>query len=193
MEMLKELLVEQLKDLHNAEGQLVKALPKMAKAAHSPDLKRAIENHLKETRNQVNRIEQAFDLLGEKVGRKTCKGMTGLVEEGQEAISEGKEKDEYIADLALIAAAQRVEHYEISGYGTARTISDQLGEDNVSRLLAQNLEEEKKADELLTRVAAPLLEEFSAHGEVEDARSIGERKPAGMAGRKTHGAKRRMA
>jgi len=165
--MLKELLIDELQDIYHAEGQLVKALPKMAKAANSSELKEAFQNHLTETQGQVRRLNQAFELLGEKAKGKVCKGMQGLVEEGQEAITDGKEKEDPIADLALIGAAQRVEHYEISAYGTARTIAEQLGQDEVVQLLEQTLEEEKNADETLSKIAGPLLEE--SNGDMEDA------------------------
>ncbi len=156
---LQELLVEELQDLLHAEGQLVKALPKMAKAAHEPKLKQAFEKHLEETKGHVERLKQAFELLGAKPKAKPCKAMQGLVEEGQETITEGKEKDEVIADLGLVAAAQKVEHYEISGYGTLRTVAEQLGQTKVARLLAQTLAEEEKTDKLLTQLSPPLLEE----------------------------------
>ena len=165
--MLKELLIDELQDIYHAEGQLVKALPKMAKAANSSELKEAFQNHLTETQGRVRRLNQAFELLGEKAKGKVCKGMQGLVEEGQEAITDGKEKEDPIADLALIGAAQRVEHYEISAYGTARTIAEQLGQDEVVQLLEQTLEEEKNADETLSKIAGPLLEE--SNGDMEDA------------------------
>jgi Mn-containing catalase len=159
MPALQELLVEEMQDLLHAEGQLVKALPKMAKAAHDPKLKQAFEKHLEETKGQVERLKQAFELLGARPKAKPCKAMQGLVEEGQEKITEGKEKEAPAADLALIAAAQKVEHYEISGYGTLRTIAEQLGENKVAKLLAQTLMEEEKTDKLLTQLSPPLLEQ----------------------------------
>jgi Mn-containing catalase len=165
--MLKELLIDELQDIYHAERQLVKALPKMAKAANSSELKEAFQNHLTETQGQVERLNQAFELLGEKAKAKVCKGMVGLVEEGQETITNGKDKEDSIADLALIGAAQRVEHYEISAYGTARTIAEQLGQDEIVQLLEQTLEEEKGADETLTKIAGPLFEE-SKNGDMED-------------------------
>ena len=113
MQILQELLVDELRDLLNAEGQLVKALPKMARAAHSPELKQGFQKHLEETKSHVERLKQAFELLGEKSRGKLCRAMQGLVEEGQETIAEGKEKDSVAADLALITAAQKIEHYEI--------------------------------------------------------------------------------
>ena len=157
--MLKELLIEELQDLLHAEGQLIKALPKMVKAAHSPKLKQAFEKHLQETEGQVKRLKQAFELLGEKAKAKPCKAMVGLVEEGQKTIAEGKKKDEVISDLALIAAAQKVEHYEISGYGTTRIMAERLGETKVAQLLSETEAQEQKADKLLTELAGPLYSE----------------------------------
>src|SRR6266852_5280286 len=131
--MLCELLVEELQDLLHAEGQLLKALPKMAKAAHAPKLKTAFEAHRKETEDQVERLKQAFELLDAKVKTKPCKAMLGLVEEGNETIAEGKEKDENIADLALISAAQMVEHYEKSAYSSARASKKKVAKNAVAR------------------------------------------------------------
>ncbi len=159
MSALEELLVEQMRDLLHAEGQLVKAFPKMAKAAHNPKLKESIQNHLEETKNQVERLKEAFELLGSKARAKPCAAMQGLVQEGLETIEEGKEKEETIADIALIASAQKIEHYEISGYGTLRSIADQLGNKKLSKLLAQTLAEEEKADQRLTSVTGPIIEE----------------------------------
>ncbi len=159
MEILQELLVEELRDLLHAENQLVKALPKMAKAAKNKELKTAFQDHLEQTKGHVERLTQAFDLLGEKAKTKPCKGMAGLVQEGQEVITEGKEKEEAPADLALIAAAQKVEHYEISAYGTARAIAEQMERNDLVKLFTKTLEEEEKADQLLTDLAKPLLAE----------------------------------
>ena len=167
MPILQEILVEQLKDLLHAEGQLVKALPKMARAANDPKLKEAFRKHLEETKNHVERLKQVFELLGEKAKGKPCRGMQGLVEEGQETIEEGREKPNFAADLALVVAAQKVEHYEIAGYGSVRTIAEQLDQKKVARLLAQTLAEEEKTDKLLTKLSSPLLEEASQLEEVE--------------------------
>ena len=156
--MLKELLVSELQDLLHAEGQLLKALPKMAKAAHDPKLKTAFETHLKETEGQVERLNQAFELLETKNKAKPCKAMQGLVAEGEETITEGKEEDQVIADLALIVAAQKVEHYEMSGYGSARAIAGKIGNPKVAKLLGETQAEEEKADELLTKIARRLME-----------------------------------
>ena len=156
---LRELLVEELQDLLHAETQLTKALPKMAKAAHDSVLKQNIEKHLEETKGHVERLKQAFELLGERAKAKPCKAMQGLIEEGQEQIQEGKEKPPALADIALIGAAQKVEHYEISGYGTVRTLAEHIGERRVAKLLSQTLAEEEKADRLLTKATQPLLAE----------------------------------
>ncbi len=160
--MLKELLVEELQDLLHAEGQLVAALPKMAEAAHHPKLKEAFLKHLQQTEGQVERLKTAFELLGEKAQPKPCKAMMGLVEEGQETIEEGAEKQDVAADLGLIAAAQKVEHYEISGYGTARSLARQIGERDVAALLAHTLGEEESSDFLLTELGKPLMQQASS-------------------------------
>jgi Mn-containing catalase len=158
-EMIEELLAEQLRDLLNAEGQLVKALPRMVKAARAESLKFAFEHHLEETHEQVERLKEVFNLLGVPAKGKPCKGMAGLVEEGQEVIEEGKELDDAAADLALIAAAQKVEHYEISAYGTARTMAGQAGLPAAAALLNKSLAEEEVADNLLTQLARELMSE----------------------------------
>ena len=168
MELLQELLTEELKDLLHAENQLVKALPKMAKAAKDADLKTAFEDHLEQTKGHVERLKQAFEMLDEKAKAKPCKGMAGLIEEGQEVINEGKEMEEAPADLALIGAAQRVEHYEIAAYGTARAIADQMDRQDIVKLLSQTLAEEEKADKLLTQLAQPLLETAQQGGQQEE-------------------------
>jgi Mn-containing catalase len=136
--MLQEVLTDQLKDLLHAENQLVKALPKMAKAAHDEQLKSALQDHLEQTKGHVERLKQAFQMLDETARAKTCKGMAGLVEEGSETITEGKEMDPIDADLTLIAAAQRVEHYEIAAYGTAATFAEKMDRRDVARLLIEN-------------------------------------------------------
>jgi Mn-containing catalase len=158
-----------MQDLLHAEGQLGKALPKMARAAHDPKLKQAFQKHTEETKIHVERLKKAFELLGAKPKAKPCRAMQGLVEEGQEKISEGKEKESSAADLALVASAQKVEHYEISGYGTLRTMAEQLGEMKVAKLLAQTLAEEEKTDKLLTQLSPPLLEEASHEYEEVEA------------------------
>jgi Mn-containing catalase len=156
---LKDLLVEQLQDLLSAENQLVAALPKMADAANEPKLQEAFIKHLEQTKGHVDRLKNSLQLLGEAGEAKTCKAMKGIVEEGQETIDEAKDKDELTADLALIAAAQRVEHYEISGYGNARCLAKQIGAREVALLLTHTLGEEEAADFLLTTITQPLLQQ----------------------------------
>ncbi|MBS0189146.1 MAG: ferritin-like domain-containing protein [Planctomycetes bacterium] len=152
---LPELLIDQLRDLLSAETQLVSALPKVAKAAANPELSTLIENHLEETRGHVERLRQVFEILETKPTAKTCKAMKGLLEEGKEAM--GEKGEEAVIDIGLVAAAQRVEHYEIAAYGTAIALAKQLGNREVQSLLEETLEEEKKADELLTKVCEDTL------------------------------------
>jgi Mn-containing catalase len=167
-DMMQELLVDQLADLLHAEGQLVKALPKMEQAANEPRLKQAFADHLEETRQHVERLKEVFVLIGADAKPKPCKGMEGLVDEGNEVIEEGEEKDTVAADLALIAAAQKVEHYEISAYGTARSLAGQAGLPAASLLLATTLAEEEIADNLLTQIARELM---SQSGDVAAVRN----------------------
>ena len=159
MPQVKELLVDELKDLLHAEGQQTAALPEMAAAARHPKLKEAFEKHLVQTQGHVARLEKVFELLGEKAQPKPCKAMMGLVKEGEETIEEGSEKEPLAADLALIAAAQKVEHYEIASYGTVRGLARQIGEIECARLLSHTLGEEESADFLLTAIADPLLQQ----------------------------------
>jgi Mn-containing catalase len=156
-EAIEQLLVENLRDLLHAEGQLVKALPRMAKTAHAESLRFALEHHLEETKGQVDRLKEAFTLLGVPAKAKPCKGMEGLIEEGEDVMAEGRDMDPAAADLALIAAAQKVEHYEISGYGTARTMAGQVGLPGVAELLSKSLAEEEVSDNLLTQIARELM------------------------------------
>lgn len=154
---LKDVFVDEIRDLYDAEKQLVRALPKMAKAASSDDLKAAFKEHLEQTKGQVQRLEQVFELLEQKARSKPCKGMKGLLEEGQELIAEDMEGN--LHDLALIGAAQKVEHYEISGYGTMRTFAQALGNKEVAALLDQTLKEEEATDKKLTQIAKILYKE----------------------------------
>ena len=151
LETMKELLLDELQDLHSAETQITKALPKMAKASSASDLKLAFESHLEETEGHVQRLEKIFKHLKESPKGKTCEGMKGLLKEGDERVKEGGEPE--VLDAGLISAAQRVEHYEIAAYGSARTYAELLGESEIVRLLEQTLEEEKAADQKLTKVA----------------------------------------
>lgn len=151
MTTLEDLYTDMLKDLYSAEKQLVKALPKLAKNAQSPDLQKAFQEHLRQTEGHVERIERIFtDLEGSPRGKK-CVGMEGLIEEGNEIIQEDAEPD--VLDAGLIAAAQKVEHYEIASYGTARAWAERLGYDKAARLLQQTLDEESMANEKLTKIA----------------------------------------
>jgi Mn-containing catalase len=154
---LHELLVEELRDLLHAEKQLTKALPKMAKAARFDQLRVLFEVHLNETELQVERLTECFELLGETPRAKPCKGMQGLVEEGQEVMKEGEEKEDAVADLALIGAAQRVEHYEMAGYTGARNLASQLRHSAIVSLLSKSLAEEENSDQLLNQVARSLM------------------------------------
>ena len=151
MDSLRKLYVEELKDLYSAEKQILQALPKMVKKAENPQLKKAFEEHLRVTETHVERLDRIFEGLGKSPRGKKCKGMEGLIEEGKEMMQEDMEPD--VLDAALIAAAQRVEHYEMAGYGTVRTYAKLLGENQAARLLQQTLDEEGDADKLLTQLA----------------------------------------
>lgn len=169
-ENLHELFVDELKDIYDAEKQLTKALPKMAKAADSEDLRAAFEEHLEITRMQVNRLEEVFKSLGMAARGKPCEGMKGLIEEGQEKMQELEQGP--TLDAALIASAQKVEHYEIATYGTLATFAEIMGHQDAKDLLGQTLDEEKEADEKLTQVAG----EINFEAETEQA---GEEQEAG--------------
>lgn len=151
MNSLEDLYIDQLKDLHNAEKQLVQALPQMAQAASSPQLREGFTMHLEQTRTQVNRLDQIFSRHGISVGNKKCEAMEGLIKEGEEAIQ--LQGNHHVRDAALIAAAQRVEHYEIAGYGTVRSYAKQLGHKEDVALLEQSLNEEEKTDKQLSSLA----------------------------------------
>ncbi|MGH9341563.1 MAG: ferritin-like domain-containing protein [Acidobacteriota bacterium] len=148
---LQDLYIDQLKDLYDAENQIIKALPQMIEAASSPDLKNALKHHLGVTRTQKQRLEQAFERLGQEAGAETCKGIRGIIEEGQDLMSRLEEPA--VRDAGLIVAAQKVEHYEIAGYGGARAFANTLGYDDVVRLFQQTLDEEGEADKKLTQIA----------------------------------------
>ena len=156
---LRELYIDELKDLYSAETQLVKALPKMAKAASNDQLRQAFEEHLRQTSEHVSRLEQIFEALEEKPTGKKCVGMEGLVKEGSEVMKE--DYGDELKDAAIIGAAQRVEHYEMAGYGTVRAFAELLGETEHVSLLEETLNEEKEADEKLTQLA----EEINAAAE----------------------------
>ena len=168
---LRKLFVEELRDLYSAENQLVKALPKMATGASSEELKQALEDHLEQTQGHVERLEQVFEQLDETPKGKTCKAMKGLVEEGSEILEEDGEDS--LVDAGIIAAAQKVEHYEIASYGTVRTWAGLLGEKEVAELLQETLDEEGEANKLLNKLAQDIVnpEALSEGEELETADS----------------------
>jgi ferritin-like metal-binding protein YciE len=170
---LKELFIEELRDLYDAENQLTKALPKMAEGSSSPELREAFEEHLEQTRNHVSRLEKVFAGLGEKPKAEKCKGMEGLIKEGSELLKED-DFDSEVKDAAIIGAAQKVEHYEIAGYGTVRTFAELLGEDEAVSLLEETLEEEKETDQKLTELADQINVEASEGEDVESEDMEGE-------------------
>ena len=170
---LRKLYIEELRDLYSAENQLLKALPKMAKGADSDELKKAFENHLEETEGHVERLETIFEDLDESPKGKTCKAMKGLVEEGSEILEQ--EGDESVLDAGIIAAGQKVEHYEIASYGTVRTFAELLGEKEAVKLLQQTLDEESAADEKLTELAEDIVNP-EALSETEELATSGSRR-----------------
>ena len=155
LDTLQKLFISELRDIYHAEGQLLKALPKMAEGASSEELKKAFETHLKETEGHVERLEEAFQLLGETPKGKVCHGMKGLIEEGSEILEEDGEDP--VLDAGIIVAAQKVEHYEIAAYGSDRTFAELLGHDKVAELLEATLEEESAANELLNNLAEEVV------------------------------------
>jgi ferritin-like metal-binding protein YciE len=157
---LQELLIDELKDLYSAEKQIVRSLPKLAKAASSPELHEALQNHLEETKGQVERLDKIAGIVGKKLTGKTCAGMKGVLEEGSEVLEDIEEGN--VRDAALIGASQRVEHYEMAGYGTARDFAEVLGMDDVVELLEQTLEEEKAADKKLTAISKSVNDQAKA-------------------------------
>lgn len=163
---LHSLLVEEMRDLYHAERQLVRALPKLAKAATSPDLRHALESHLGETEEQVSRLEQAFETLGETARAKTCAGMMGIVEEGSDLIRDNGKGA--ALDAGIIAGAQRAEHYEIAAYGAVMAWAKALGHDEIAQLLSTTLEEEKNADLKLSELAEAGINEAATVGDGED-------------------------
>jgi ferritin-like metal-binding protein YciE len=155
LDSLQKLYVEELRDLYSAENQILKALPKMAKAASASELQAAFKEHLEQTKGQVQRLEQIFETLGKSPKGKTCKAMEGLVAEGEELM--GEDADPEVLDAGLIAAAQRVEHYEIAGYGTVRTYAQLLGDEEAAGLLQETLDEEGQTDQKLSQLAESLI------------------------------------
>jgi ferritin-like metal-binding protein YciE len=189
---LHELLVDEIKDLYHAEKQLTKALPKMAKAASHEDLREAFEAHLEETREQVTRLEEVFEALGEKPKAKPCHGMAGIIEEGSDLMKEDAE--EAVMDAGLIAAAQRAEHYEIGSYGTCVAWAQLLGLDDVAALLEQTLEEEKAADKKLSALAEQEINQNALNqGQEEDDEEEQSARPARSRASKSTATSRRQA
>lgn len=181
---LRQLYIDELKDLYSAENQLVKALPKMAKASSNAKLRQAFEEHLRQTSEHVSRLEQIFEALEEKPTGKKCLGMEGLVKEGSETIQE--KYGDSVKDAAIIGAAQRVEHYEIAGYGTVKAIATLLGEDEQVSLIDQTLEEEKQADEKLNQLAEEINSEAS-ESEKSAGEEVSEDEPEEIHGRGSKG------
>jgi ferritin-like metal-binding protein YciE len=173
-EALRDLYIDELRDIYSAETQLVKALPKMARAAMSDELRSGFEEHLEQTRGHVSRLEQIFEDLDEKPSGKKCAGMEGLVKEGGEMIKNEFEGE--VKDAGLIGAAQRVEHYEIAAYGTVRAFAELLGDRNAVDLLSQTLEEEKETDKKLTQLASEINVEASQNERASEDEPSGRRK-----------------
>jgi ferritin-like metal-binding protein YciE len=170
LDTLENLYISELRDLYSAENQLLKALPKMAKGASSPELKDAFEQHLKQTKGHVKRLEQLFEQLDESPKGKTCQAMKGLIEEGSEILNEDGE--ESVLDAGMIVAAQKVEHYEIASYGSVRTFANLLGHDEAARLLQSTLEEESQTNEVLNQLAEGIVNpETLTETELADAGS----------------------
>jgi len=160
VESIEDLFLDELKDLYSAEKQITKALPKMVKAASTQELSAAFDSHLQETKGHVERLEEIFEKLGKRGTGKTCEGMKGVLEEGSEVIQEIEKGP--VRDAALIAAAQRVEHYEIAGYGSVRSFAELLGKQDIVELLEETLQEEKAADEKLTTISGSVNQEAQA-------------------------------
>jgi ferritin-like metal-binding protein YciE len=160
LETLEDLFLYELKDLYDAENRLTDALPKLAKAATSPELRKAFQNHLQETQGHVSRLERIFKQLGHEPERETCEAIKGLISEGEEVM--GAKGNAVVRDAALIAAAQRVEHYEIAGYGTARALARSLGLEDIPEILTQTLDEEGNSDRTLTAIAEGSINPASA-------------------------------
>jgi len=160
MDNLQQLFIKELRDLYDAENQITEALPKLIDAAHHPELKSALREHLQVTKQQISRLDQIFQRLNQKATGESCKGMKGVIKEGDEIVSSGG--DPSTVDAGIISAAQRVEHYEMAGYGTVRTYAQLLGQQEMARLLQQTLDEEAEADEKLSQIARSVNVEAKA-------------------------------
>jgi ferritin-like metal-binding protein YciE len=173
---LRDLYVHELRDLYNAEKQITKALPKMIKAANHDELRSAFEEHLQVTREQMSRLEQIFEAMGERASGPKCKGMEGLIDENKDMLEEDAQPS--VCDAALIVGAQKVEHYEIAGYGSVRTFAEMLGETQAVRLLERTLREEEETDRKLTEIARMVNDEADASGEELDDEDVNVDMPA---------------
>lgn len=183
LDSIDTLLTEELRDVYDAEKQITKALPKMAKAARSPELKQALEEHLEVTKGQINRLEEIFGILDEKPKNRPCAGMRGIIKEGQEMMRVDKRNsNENLVDAAIISAAQRVEHYEIAVYGTLRTYAERMRNDRIAKLLEQTKQEEAEADRKLSSISGGLLSSaeqgLGEEGSEENAASTRRRSPS---------------
>ena len=176
----EELFVDELKDIYSAEKQAVKAFPRLAKAVQSEELKQAMQDHLEQTKGQVERLDRIFELLEERSSGKTCEGMKGLVEEAQSQVEEIDKGP--VLDCAMIGALQRIEHYEIAAYGTAATLAEAMGKEEIKELLGETLEEEKETDERLTQVAQSVNSEALSEGEEEEGEDENESSSNGSRG-----------
>jgi len=186
---MENLFLDEIRDLYDAEKQLTKALPKMAKAASSQELKKALEDHLQETQGQVERLEQVFEMLEQKATGKKCAAMAGLIKEGQEVVA--STSDSAVRDAGIIAAAQKVEHYEISGYGSARTFAQLLRHEDVASLLEETLNEEKMADRKLNEIAESQVNEEATDESMSETSTRSTRN--GSKSSRSSGAKTRTA
>ena len=202
IESLNELLAEELKDIYSAEKQLLRAMPKMAKKATSPELKAALQEHLEVTQRQVERLEQVFESIGKPAKAKTCKAMQGLIEEATEIM--GEDADDAVLDAGIIAAAQKVEHYEIASYGTVRTWARLCGEEEAANLLQETLDEEGEADQRLTELAERVVNPEAEDGDGDynqgagsrgssssSKKSAGKKSSSGSSSKKASGSKSR--
>jgi ferritin-like metal-binding protein YciE len=173
---VQDLFVQELRDIYHAERQITKALPRMAKAAHSPELKQAFEMHLEQTRGQIERLDQVFEQLDLPKRAKKCEAMEGLLEEARSTMEEIE--DESVLDVGMIINAQKVEHYEIAGYGSLVSLARQLGHEDVASLLAETLAEEKETDQKLNQIALSVANPQASNGESDEAGSQGGRRRA---------------
>jgi ferritin-like metal-binding protein YciE len=190
LESLQELYLEQLKDLHSAETQIIEALPKMIEQTNHTELRQAFQTHLAQTKEQLRRLEQIGQRAGQKLSGHKCKGMEGLLEEGEEMMKERADSD--VLDAALISAAQRVEHYEMAGYGCARTYASLLGLDDDAKLLQQTLDEEGETDHLLTDLAERVINIEALMGDREVGRGVNRGADAGSRSSTSSGSRSRQ-